>query len=118
LVIEGAHDGYAHLAGRPIHRRRWRFAGAGLVVEDEVGPARPAVARFHLAPGLALAAVGARRWCVSDASRPLAEVEVAVGSARTEPSFFATRFGVVEPTACLAVDLADGRSLTRWSWLS
>ncbi|MEO5844531.1 MAG: alginate lyase family protein [Caldimonas sp.] len=118
LVIEGAHDGYAHLAGRPIHRRRWRFAGAGLVVEDEVGPARPAVARFHLAPGLALDAVDARRWRVFHASRPLAEVEVAVGSGRTELSFFAPRFGVVEPTACLAVDLADGRSLTRWSWLS
>ncbi|MEO8312690.1 MAG: alginate lyase family protein [Caldimonas sp.] len=119
LVIDGAHDGYAHLAGRPIHRRRWRFDSAGLIVEDEVGPGRPAaLARFHLAPGLALAAVGERHWRVSNGTRPIAEAEIAIGRAFPEVSFFAPRFGVVEPTACLAVALADGRSLTRWSWLA
>ena len=44
-----SHDGYAHLPGRPLHTRSWRFERGSLRVDDEVGhPELPAVARYHL----------------------------------------------------------------------
>ena len=53
IVVSGAHDGYRHLPGRPLHRRSWSVSQVGLRVEDEVsGDGRHAiVARWHLAPG-------------------------------------------------------------------
>ena len=61
LAIEAAHDGYRHLPGRPIHRRRWMLTEAGLRVEDYVtGRGRHAlVLRWHLAPGSGLRLAGA-----------------------------------------------------------
>ena len=117
IRIASAHDGYSHLAGRPMHRRSWRFAPGSLVVEDEVSDARwPALARYHLAPGLALAADGSGRWRVSDGDAVVAEIEVMAGSAHAQASFHAPRFGLVEPTTCLAITLDAGRAATRWTW--
>ena len=116
VLVACAHDGYSHLPGRPVHRRRWRFDAAGLVVVDTLeGAVPPALARFHLAPGLAIAQAG-DRWRVVEHGATLAEVEVVAGAARVEASFHAPRFGVVVPTACLAVSLAGGRAETRWTW--
>jgi hypothetical protein len=53
VTIEAAHDGFARLGGRPVHRRRWSLTAAGLRVDDLVtgsGPHAIAV-RWHLAPG-------------------------------------------------------------------
>ena len=117
VSVSCAHDGYAHLAGHPIHRRRWSFDDATLTVDDTVSnPASYALARFHLAPGLTLQASGPRRWLVAEGDATLAVVDVVAGDAHVEPSGHAPRFGVVEPTVCLAVALADGRALTRWTW--
>jgi uncharacterized heparinase superfamily protein len=61
LTIEAAHDGYRHLPGRPVHRRRWQLTEAGLRVEDYVtGRGRHVlVLRWHLAPGSGLRLAGA-----------------------------------------------------------
>jgi uncharacterized heparinase superfamily protein len=55
IVVSAAHDGFRHLPGRPLHRRRWTVTDAGLRVEDEVtGRGRHVVVvRWHLAPGSA-----------------------------------------------------------------
>jgi uncharacterized heparinase superfamily protein len=117
VEVSCAHDGYVHLAGRPVHRRRWSFEPGSLSVDDTVSnPTAHAIARFHLAPGLTLAASAAQRWQVADRDGPLASVEVAAGAAHVERSSYAPRFGVVEPTVCLAVELAGGRALTCWTW--
>ncbi|MGZ8261144.1 MAG: heparinase II/III domain-containing protein, partial [Caldimonas sp.] len=117
LRIACGHDGYAHLPGRPVHRRAWSFDPDGMAVEDLVSNARSAaLARFHLAPGLTLSPLGNGRWRVADGGATLAEVDVVAGRASQEPSFHAPRFGVVEPTTCLAVALDGGRALTRWAW--
>ena len=87
-------------------------------VADDIGHAAcRAVARFHLAPGLTLDALGDSRWRVCEDGATLAEVEALAGNAHAEPSLHASRFGVVEPTVCLAVALAAGRALTRWTWV-
>lgn len=51
---EGAHDGYRHMPGAPLHSRAWRLSGSALVLTDRVegGGAHRIEARFHLAPGL------------------------------------------------------------------
>ena len=53
LIAEAAHDGYRRLPGRPVHRRRWRLAGTGLQVDDEVtgGKRHQVAVRWHLVPG-------------------------------------------------------------------
>jgi uncharacterized heparinase superfamily protein len=117
ISISCGHDGYAHLAGHPIHRRRWSFDDASLTVDDTVtSTSTRAIARFHLAPGLTLAASAPRRWQVADADGAIAVVDIVTGDAHAEPSAHAPRFGVVEPTVCLAVALAEGRSVARWTW--
>jgi len=117
LVVSCAHDGYAHLAGRPIHRRTWTFDDASLTVDDLVSnPSSHAIARFHLAPGVTLQASWPRRWQLADGDGALAVVDVAAGEAHAEPSGHAPRFGVVEPTVCLAIALVDGRAAARWAW--
>ena len=53
MTVEGAHDGFRRLPGRPVHQRRWKLTPAGLTVQDLVtGFGRHAVAvHWHLAPG-------------------------------------------------------------------
>ena len=117
VSVSCAHDGYAHLAGHPIHRRRWNFDEGSLTVDDTVSTAASrALARFHLAPGLTLQASKPRRWLVAEGDATLAVVDVVAGDAHVEASGHAPRFGFVEPTVCLAVTLVDGRALTRWTW--
>lgn len=62
FVLRGAHDGYCHLPGRPVHERCFTVDAAGAVIRDEVrgGRGQPVRARLlfhpdcqlHLAPGL------------------------------------------------------------------
>lgn len=48
VEVAGSHDGYRHLPGSPIHRRRWRLAPDGLELVDRIeGTGRHHV-RFHL----------------------------------------------------------------------
>ncbi|MFO1266417.1 MAG: heparinase II/III-family protein [Rubrivivax sp.] len=125
--IAAAHDGYAHLPGRPLHRRCWRFeSDHALVAEDRIEPAaatreHPALARFHLAPGLRCEPAGPaapRTWTVLEGERPLAQAEVAAGGkAGLESWQHARRFGELVPAVTLAVSLQDGRAEVRWTWL-
>lgn len=111
LVIRCAHDGYRRLAGRPLHRREWRFEGRGLTVTDRLeGDFRTAQARFHLHPlirvdaavdgGLDLILPGG--LCV--------HVGIESGSFRIEHSTWHPGFGQSDPSSCLVVDF-EGREL-------
>lgn len=114
--VLAAHDGYRHLPGAPVHRRRWVLRRNGLIVSDNVEPAgQPAVARFHLAPGLALHSEGGGRWTVLDGDAPLARVHVVQGAARACPSRHAPAFGRVLETQMLEVTLAAGHACTLWT---
>lgn len=54
LIVRGAHDGYAHLPGRPIHRREWRLAEDKLFVTDRIFGTgfHRLEAYFHLGPDI------------------------------------------------------------------
>jgi uncharacterized heparinase superfamily protein len=117
-AVEGSHDGYTHLPGAPRHRRRWTFEADGLEVHDRLDPAaaEPAVARYHLAPGLELVAEGDNHWQVREGQRTLAQVQVTQGRGEVGTTQHAQRFGVLVPAATLAVHLQDQQARTLWRW--
>ena len=115
--ISGAHDGYRHLPGAPLHRRTWQLDDGALRVEDHLHPAgQAAVARYPLAPGLRLQAEGVGTWSVRDGTALIAHVEVQAGQARAAASQHAPRFGVIAATETLEVALQEGVATTRWCW--
>lgn len=118
-TLSASHDGYTHLPGRPRHFRRWRFAADQLRVEDWLKPnaTEPAIARFHLAPGLRLERTAdASVWRVADGDALLATAEIEVGAGTSEAWQHATGFGELVPAETLAVRLRDGRSAVCWRW--
>ncbi len=115
--VQASHDGYAHLSGRPEHRRLWRLEADQLRVEDWLdGAGEAAVARYHLAPGLGLRADAANIWSVHDDGRVLARIEIECGQASSEEWPHAQRFGSLVPATTLAVRLDGARASTRWIW--
>jgi uncharacterized heparinase superfamily protein len=52
LTLDGSHDGFARLAGAPVHRRRLQATGGRVDVRDAVtgGAGQPVVARLLLHP--------------------------------------------------------------------
>lgn len=54
LTAHGAHDGYTHLPGSPVHRRKWCLRDGQLLIEDRVkgSGAHQLEAYFHLGPGI------------------------------------------------------------------
>ena len=119
-TVAGTHDGWRFLPGAPRHTRQWTLEANGLVVEDRIAPGaaggHAAVARFHLAPGLALVPAGPAAWAVRDGGFELAQVAAEVGSASVTVSQHAPRFGLLLPTQTLVVTLCDGHARTRWRW--
>jgi hypothetical protein len=115
--VEGSHDGYMHLTGAPRHRRRWRFDADGLLVEDWVeGACEPAVARFHLSPGLMLERDSEEGWCIHDGGFTVARIRVVDGTAEHLTTMHAQRFGVLVEASTLAVRLSAGRGAVKFSW--
>ena len=112
VAIEASHDGYRHLAGGPVHRRRMEHLGGDVWrVEDLVrgsGEHR-AVSRVRLHPAFSL---GKRTTDVFEASNgPLVVRVVAESPARLdiEQGRYFPRFGVEE--RCLAIRLDAAGSL-------
>jgi len=115
--LECSHDGYACLSGEPRHYRRWTFEATGLCIDDRVEPipGEPAIARFHLAPGLELVAARASLWGVTDGVRTLATINAPPGSA-VETTLHARCFGRLEEARTLVVPLVNGRAAVRIGW--
>lgn len=116
--VSAVHDGYRYLQGAPQVQRTWGFRADALVVDDAVSTDRwPAVARFHLAPGLFLVpGPDNNQWQVCDGARVLACVTVEAGLGGLEASEYAPRFGVRLPTQTLTVVLQGCQARTRWQW--
>lgn len=113
-----SHDGYRRLPGQPVHKRRWLFDGAALVVEDRVsGRFGHAEARFHLHPAVTLDAFdgGVTGRLGLGNGRSLAW-RVELGDPVIEASTYHPRFGVSKPSRCLVLRLRDGGSRIRFDW--
>ena len=117
--VQASHDGYAWLPGMPVHRRVWRFESDAMEVQDELlAGSHPAVARFHLAPGVTATQAGSEGWNLHRGERSVARVQCLVGRCEVTQSTHSPAFGVVVPTQTLTVHLVAGRASTRWSWSS
>lgn len=103
FVLEGAHDGYAHLPGAPIHRRRVIAAGDSLVIDDEVtGGARQSVrARLLLHPDVR---VERRRQETILSCGDVALVLEARGGLEVVDAWWFPDFGVKQPTKQIVVN--------------
>lgn len=116
-----SHDGYRHLAGQPVHRRRWFMDEEGMTVTDTVdrntGQGRhQAVARFILHPDVQVAAAGAGTWQLTLPGGQVLVMTFEGGRVQQEPARYAPAFGQVLATHCLAVQLLEGRAETRFAW--
>ncbi len=60
FVLEGSHDGYVHLAGRPVHARRLTVGESHIVVDDTVrnGAGQRVRARLLLHPDVRVTRLG------------------------------------------------------------
>ena len=117
LQVACSHDGYRRLAGRPVHRRSWVLRADGLTIEDKIeGSAPSAVARFILHPEVSVVVVDGQSWAFALPQGQSFRMRVEQGRGQLETASYASRFGDVQQTRCLAVVLTDGRALTRLDW--
>lgn len=109
FLLEGTHDGFAHLPGRPRHVRRFEARAERIVIEDRIEgrTARAASIAFLLHPDCAVQLAGSRASLRSgdaaatlDCSAPLA----------LEPAVWWPDMGVERATHRLRATLPSGES--------
>lgn len=105
FVLEGEHDGYRHLVGAPVHRRRFVATPRSLVVEDEVrgGNGQRVEAGLLLHPSVEVKLAQGRLAILR-----CGDVEVLVesrGTMRLEPALWSPDIGVRMATQRLVVQL-------------
>jgi len=112
-VLEGAHDGYGRVPGRPIHHREWRLEDRCLRITDRIdGPFRSAVARLYFHPSIKLAE--ANTFWMADGTR--LSWAVRGGMPRLLESEWYPEFGRVEPNLCLETALDGCELVVELSW--
>jgi uncharacterized heparinase superfamily protein len=104
MVLEGTHDGFARLTGRPYPVRRFTVTphAQSVVIEDRIenGRGQTATARFLFHPDCALMVDGER----ARVRRANVEIElIAEASLRRERATWSPDLGIVIPTERLAV---------------
>ncbi|NPV04871.1 MAG: alginate lyase family protein [Syntrophaceae bacterium] len=118
LLFEGAHDGYAYLAGTPIHTRRIRWTADACLVEDEIsGSGRHDIeARLHIHPDLSVTHSGLSVSVNDDAHEILAVSPLSDGRIELEDGWYCPAFGMKSPCRVL-VQRFHGQPLpSRCGW--
>lgn len=110
LRAQGSHDGYKHLAGRPIVRRTIELDGAHLVVSDSVSVSIQAEARYHLHPSIQIHMFANSQALLVLPGGQRLRVDSQVGALRFEAATWHPEFGVSIPNKCLVVPLVDSRA--------
>jgi uncharacterized heparinase superfamily protein len=117
MWLSGAHDGYSRFGGDIVHRRYWQVGADCVQVRDRVtGAFDRACARFHLHPAIETEKVNGCTVRLRFGTASEAEFRVDRGSMHMESSTWHPRFGVVEETQCLVVELDGGESGCRLCW--
>jgi uncharacterized heparinase superfamily protein len=110
--LEGWHDGYRRLPGRPRHERRFRFDPAGvLLVRDRLEGGRPLAARsrLHLHPSCQIAELRERRALVRHPGGEFQVLFAGEGELSLEPSFHCPEFGTRLETRALVLSARGTR---------
>ena len=106
-----SHNGYARLAGSPVHRRSWKMKNDSLQVRDTVyGGKQTSQARFIFHPAVKVAAVDNNIWHLTLAGGQRLRLVVEDGRGRIEPARYAPEFGKQLHTQSLVIDLVSGEA--------
>ena len=111
LQISAAHDGYARLPGRPLHRREIALSGGRLQINDDVTPATGrigGVVRYHLHPDVRARITGPDTGELILPGEMVLPWQARGGATRLEPATWHPRFGQSQPNTCLVVELVGG----------
>lgn len=113
VLVTCAHDGYARLSGRPVHKRSWQLCNGKLVVRDRVdGEFETAIARFHFHPEIQVTAIDRSTYSLRlPVSGQAIQFFILDGVARIEQSFFAPEFGIRLKNQCLAVQFESNNDI-------
>lgn len=115
--LSGWHDGFRHLPGSPIHRRRFRWHDAGvLLVSDEVTSTAPvtAAARIQLHPDCRIVQSGDRSLRITCGDVPFT-IAVGQGPApRLTEGWYCPRFGVRERSTVVVLESRGSHTQFRY----
>ncbi len=116
--IRCAHDGYARLSGKPVHRRQWLFTPGQLRILDRIeGGFQTAQARYHFHPDVQIVDIGAGGYRADLPDGRTLRLSVTAGHARLEPTQYAPAFGVVQVSQCLCINASNGDAALRIEWI-
>jgi len=120
LRLEGQHDGYRRLKGRPMHHRRWLLEDRNLTIEDRIdGGDHDAVAHFHLHPAVSVAAADQRAISLhisGDSGRRLSMTIEPPSSPTVSEASWSPEFGVRIKTQKISIPLINGRLKATVAW--
>jgi uncharacterized heparinase superfamily protein len=116
--ITCSHDGYKRLTGKLIHRRNWQLFESYLIVKDNVkGSFKNAFAYFHIHPQIDILKNSSGNWTLTFPNSKNVNLDVTIGIAQLETSFYSPEFGKRIKTKCLkvALDKKNGSAI-KISW--
>jgi uncharacterized heparinase superfamily protein len=118
-TVRCAHNGYVRFQGKPVHHRTWIMDSYSLTVADLVqGFHQSAEARFHFHPAVQVQIdPGQAEGTVMLPDGTVIILHLEHGQVQHEVSTWHPRFGRIQPNVCLAVQLVNGRSTLRFSWV-
>jgi uncharacterized heparinase superfamily protein len=121
LTVECGHDGYRRLGGGVVHRRRWTFQGATILIADDVsGRYSRAESMWHLHPSVRVTdpvreADGTTVLLHLNDTRTV-RLEFRGATVRADRSTWHPQFGTATPNICLVATLNGSRSEVRITW--
>lgn len=111
--VWGTHDGYRHLAGRPLHTRRCISRPGRVEVIDRLSArVDAAVARFFLHPDVREA--GPCSWILPDGGT--VRISAAGGSPALRAAAWHPGFGMAVPNACVEILFVGDELVTELAW--
>lgn len=115
-IAEGYHDGYVHLSGGGLHKRRFVLDARSLSIEDRFTGNLPAEAWYHLHPDVKVTATGERtaNLALSDGNNISLSCEG--GALRFEREFWHHEFGRASESLCMILPLVEGRAMVHVDW--
>ena len=112
ISLEASHDGYARLAGHPIHHRQWHCTPSELIITDNINADRlSADTRFILHPQITVRQESKDKFILSLPTGRHLLMELSRGQIITAD--YAIGFGIRLPTLALVAALSEGKSFVK-----